>query len=128
MQKIEFTQAHRLTPASVLLVMKNICPNFPNQNVLFCLINTAKLKHIEDYKSENSNIWEAGAREFKVAESILKKHCFVVLKGLESQLIESTAVAADTQISPSLHRCLGSPSLCLHLWMVRKNMRPRSQL
>lgn len=49
-------------------------------------------------------------------------------KGLGSQLTESTAVVADTQISPSQHRCLEFPSQCLPLWMARKNMRPRSLL
>lgn len=59
---------------------------------------------------------------------ILKKHCLPMYKGLGSQLTESTAVVADTQISPSQHRCLGFPSQCLPPWMARKNMRPRSLL
>lgn len=59
---------------------------------------------------------------------ILKKHCLPMYKGLGSQLTESTAVVADTQISPSQLHCLGFPSQCLPPWMARKNMRPRSLL
>ncbi len=61
----------------------------------------------------------------KVKEALC---CSVVVKGLGLQLTESTAVAVDTQISPSLHLCLGSPSQCLHQLTVTKNMRPRSLL
>lgn len=123
------------TPSQHLTMPDNlciyyICYNYTTFVVCWLYFNSVALWGLRFLLSD---IYDCGVYVFigcTPPTHTLFQLCFVIVmcKGSALQLTGNIAVVVDTQISPSQHHCKACPDLCLPLWMVRKNMRPRSLL